>query len=98
MEKNLAQLNREDALDDEFFMQLSLDGKYLATGAYNRSAHVIDTNANTNISIACNHVQTPGQNAGVLKAYNKQKRLIGSSMFNDFAGGESAQKQQKEKA
>jgi len=56
MEKNLAQLNREDALDDEFFMQLSPDGKYIATGAYNRSAHVIDTNATTNISIACNHV------------------------------------------
>jgi len=56
MERNLPQLSKEDALDDEFFISLSPDGKYIATGAPNRSAHVIDTNATTNISIACNHV------------------------------------------
>jgi hypothetical protein len=91
MERNLSQLSREDALDDEFFMSLSPDGKYLSTGGYNRAAHVIDTNATTNSSITCNHIQNPGQPAGVLKAYNKQKRLIGSSLQND-SSGESNQK------
>ena len=84
-------MSREDALDDEFFLSLSPDGKYIATGGYNRAANVIDTNATTNTSIACNHVQNPGQQAGVLKVYNKQKRLIGSSLQND-SNGESNQK------
>jgi len=53
-------LSREDALDDEFFLSLSPDGKYFATGGYNRAAHVIDANATTNTSITCNHIQNPG--------------------------------------
>lgn len=83
MERNLSQLSREDALDDEFFISLSPDGKYLATGGYNRAANVIDANATTNTTITCNHINTPGQQAGVLKAYNKQKRLISSSLMNE---------------
>ena len=91
MERNLSQLSREDALDDEFFMALSPDGKYLSTGGYNRTAHIIDANATTNTSITCNHIQSSGQPVGVLKAYNKQKRLIGSSLQSDSCG-ESNQK------
>lgn len=86
MERNLSQLSREDALDDEFFISLSPDGKYLATGGYNRAAHVIDANATTNTSITCNNIQNPGQPAGVLKAYNKQKGLISSSLQNNPHG------------
>ena len=91
MERNLSQLSREDALDDEFFMALSPDGKYLSTGGYNRTAHIIDANATTNTSITCNHIQNSGQPVGFLKAYNKQKRLIGSSLQSDSCG-ESNQK------
>jgi len=40
--QNLQQLQKNDALDDEFFLSLSQDGKHMVTGGYDRSAHLID--------------------------------------------------------
>lgn len=48
MSRSLSVLHRNDALDDQFFMTVSQDGQQLVTGAYDKSAHVMDTNATTN--------------------------------------------------
>lgn len=48
MSRNLPVLHKNEALDDEFFMAVSKDGQHVATGAYDKSAHVIDINATTN--------------------------------------------------
>lgn len=48
MTRSLPALHKADALDDEFFMAVSQDGKHLATGAYDKSAHVMDVNATSN--------------------------------------------------
>jgi hypothetical protein len=42
MERNISKLNKAGALDDEFFLCLSQDGKNFATGGYDEQAHVID--------------------------------------------------------
>lgn len=42
LEKNLVNLYEEDSIYDKFFMDLSPDNNYVITGAYNKSAHIID--------------------------------------------------------
>jgi uncharacterized protein YuzE len=59
-EKNLVNLMDSESLDDRFFLEVSPDGKHMATGAYNKSAHVIDINATTNSSIVCKFDQSRG--------------------------------------
>ena len=53
MERNLTQLLENENLEDQFFLDVTPDGKHIATGGYNRSGHVIDINATSNSSIAC---------------------------------------------
>lgn len=48
----------------------------MATGGYNRSAHVIDVNATSNTVVTCNFGATRDSAAGKLKVYNKAKRLV----------------------
>ena len=48
MERNLGNLLENDSLDDHFFLDVSPDGKYMATDGYNKSGHVLDCNATTN--------------------------------------------------
>ena len=40
--KNLAHLHKTESLDDEWFLSVSHDGQYIATGSYDKSAHIID--------------------------------------------------------
>jgi len=77
MERNLQNLHEQDSLDDEFFMNVSPDGRHLVTGGYNKSAHVIDIAATTNTVVQCNYNPTKNSQAGKLKTYNKQKRVVG---------------------
>lgn len=51
LSSDLAYLHRCDALDDEFFLATSSDGKHLVTGGYDKSAHVMDMQATTNNQI-----------------------------------------------
>lgn len=60
-------------MDDEFFLDVSPDGKHMVTGGYNKSAHVIDMNATSNTVVQCKFNEKRGSNAGKLKVYNKQK-------------------------
>lgn len=79
MSKNLQHLHRNDALDDEFFLSMSQDGKHMVTGGYDRSAHLVDTGATTNCQVPCKHNMKYGSQAGKLRVYNKNKQLISSS-------------------
>lgn len=69
--KNISQLQKDEALDDEFFLSLSHDGKHLATGSYDKSAHVIDTGLTTNTKITCRHKMKSRAQVGKLRIYNK---------------------------
>ena len=48
MERNLNNLLENDSLDDQFFLDISPDGKHMATGGYNKSGHVLDISATSN--------------------------------------------------
>lgn len=75
MERNLSKLHTAGALDDEFFLSVSADGKHVATGGYDRSAHVMDVAATWNCKIPCRHPQRSGLEAGEYLEYNKRKQL-----------------------
>ena len=75
MERNLPYLHENENLDDQFFLDVSPDGKYFATGAYNRSGHVMDFNSTTNTTIQCNFGAERDQPAGKLKVYGKNKKF-----------------------
>jgi hypothetical protein len=83
MDRSLAQFEQEEALDDEFFTSLSPDGKHIVTGGYNKTAHIVDTNATMNTSLECNFVTESGLKVGQTKLYNKNKRIIGLTSNND---------------
>ena len=42
LEKGLVSLYEDDSIYDRFFMDISPNFQYVVTGAYNRSAHIID--------------------------------------------------------
>ena len=77
MERNLSLLHENDCLTDQFFLDVSPDGKYFSTGGYNRSAHVIDIQATTNTTVNCNFKAERDQPAGKLKVYSKNKKITG---------------------
>lgn len=58
LSSNLSNLLSNDSLDDQFFLDVSPDGKQIATGAYNRSGHVMDLNCTANSAIACQFDQS----------------------------------------
>ena len=41
-ERNLVRLYENENLNDSFFASVTSDGKHIATGAYNKSGHVMD--------------------------------------------------------
>lgn len=77
-ERQLNKLYNASALDDEFFMSVSRDGRYVATGGYDKTGHIIDVAANFNIAVKCSHV-SKRQATGVHSAYNSKKQLVSMS-------------------
>ena len=75
----MCNLFEQDSLDDQFFVDVSPDGKHIATGAYNKSGHVMDLHHTSNTSIVCKFNQSNGTPVGQLKAYNKNKKLISAT-------------------
>lgn len=53
MSSSLVNLFDNDCLEDQFFVDVSPDGKHIATGAYNKSGHVMDVNFTENRAINC---------------------------------------------
>lgn len=85
MEPNLTQLSQTNSYADEFFIKMSPDGRHALTGAYDKTAHVIDAQTTSNIAVKCSHNAKPGATTGTLKTYGQDKRLIscrGSGHFN----------------
>ena len=78
MSTSLVSLFDNDCLDDQFFCDVSPDGKHIATGAYNKSGHVMDVNFTENRAINCRFKQSRDTPVGSLKVYGKNKRLISS--------------------
>jgi WD40 repeat protein len=74
-QRQLSKLYNASALDDEFFMSVSRDGRYVATGGYDKTGHIIDVAANFNIAVKCSHV-SKRQTTGVHSTYNSKKQLI----------------------
>lgn len=54
LEKNLVNLYEDDSIYDKFFMDVSPCGNYMLTGAYNKSAHIIDIYGNNNVTVTSN--------------------------------------------
>ena len=78
MHTSLVNLFDNDCLDDQFFVDVSPDGKHIATGAYNKSGHVMDVNFTENRAINCRFKQNRDTPVGSLKVYSKNKKLISS--------------------
>ena len=76
MERHLPQLLENENLEDQFFLDVSPDGRYISTGGYNRSGHVMDINATTNTAISCVFRAERDSVAGKLKVYGKNKKLL----------------------
>ena len=78
-------------MDDQFFISVSPNGKHFATGAYNKSGHVIDMNATMNTSVVCKFDQAQDTPVGSLKVYGKNKRLVSAnnSQLNSNVSGAS---------
>ena len=76
LERNLSNQLENDALEDQFTLAISPDGKHFCTGGYNKSGHVIDMTATTNTSIMCKFDQKRDTPVGGLKVYGKNKKLV----------------------
>lgn len=76
MTRSLTSLYDHDSLEDQFFVDVSPDGKHVATGAYNRSGHVMDLHHTTNTAISCKFHQPNGTPVGQLKVYTSNKKLV----------------------
>ena len=75
MEKGLVSLYEDDLIYDRFFMDISPNYQYLLTGAYNKSAHIIDVQGKTNVSVPIHFEAKRGQTIGKVRRYNTSKKL-----------------------
>jgi serine/threonine-protein phosphatase 2A regulatory subunit B len=76
LQSHLGDLHETDYRHDEFFLDVSPDGKHVATGSYNKSGHVQDIHATTSTSIVCKFNEQKDQSVGTLKVFDSKKRLI----------------------
>jgi len=53
MESNVNTLAGHGNLTDDFFLEVTPDGKHIATGGYMKSGHVIDINGTSNSTVTC---------------------------------------------
>jgi hypothetical protein len=51
----------------------------MLTGAYNKSAHIIDVNGTTNVSIPVNFDAKRGKGIGKARKYGPNKKLVGEA-------------------
>ena len=66
-----------ETLSDQFFIDVTPDGRHLATGGYHRSGHVIDLDATTNTRVSCVFGEKRDTPTGTVAAYGPGKRLSG---------------------
>jgi serine/threonine-protein phosphatase 2A regulatory subunit B len=75
LEKNLVNLYEEDSIYDKFFLDVSPCNNYLLTGAYNKSAHIVDISGTNNSTIETKFEMVRGKVAGKNRKYGANKRL-----------------------
>jgi serine/threonine-protein phosphatase 2A regulatory subunit B len=75
LEKNLCSLYEEDSIYDKFFMDISPDNKYVVTGNYNKSGHIIDIAGGHNVTISTNFDMKKGKVSAKTRKYNDKKKL-----------------------
>lgn len=75
IEKNLLSLYEEDFIYDKFFLDVSPCNQYVVTGAYNRSAHVLDIAGTQNVALPANFDVKRGKVVAVPRRYGPNKKL-----------------------
>lgn len=75
LEKNLVNLYEEDSIYDKFFLDVSPCSSYIVTGAYNKSAHVIDITGTNNNTLEAKFEMVRGKPGGKTRKYGANKRL-----------------------
>lgn len=68
-------LYEEDSIYDKFFMDASPCGSYVLTGAYNKSAHIIDITGSHNFTLDAKFDMIRGKAGGKTRKYQTNKRL-----------------------
>ena len=76
LDKGLISLYEDDSIYDRFFLDVSPNSQYLLTGAYNKSAHVIDVNGATNVTIPVSFDAKRGKVIGKARKYGTNKKLM----------------------
>jgi len=75
LEKNLLSLYEEDFIYDKFFLDVSPCSGYIVTGAYNRSAHVLDLAASHNLALPTNFDAKRGKHLAPPRRYGPNRKL-----------------------
>ena len=75
LEKNLLSLYEEDFIYDKFFLDVSPCSGYVVTGAYNRSAHVLDLAATNNLALPANFDSKRGKAIAGPRRYGPNRKL-----------------------
>lgn len=76
LEKNLLSLYEEDFIYDKFFLDVSPCSGYVVTGAYNRSAHVLDLAATNNLALPANFDSKRGKAIAGPRRYGPNRKLL----------------------
>lgn len=71
----MVNLYEEDSIYDKFFLDVSPDSQYVITGAYNKSAHIIDVTGSNNNTLEAKFEMTRGKAGGKSRKYGNNKRL-----------------------
>lgn len=76
LEKNLLSLYEEDFIYDKFFLDVSPCSGYVVTGAYNRSAHVLDLAATNNLALPTNFDAKRAKVLAPARRYGPNRKLL----------------------
>lgn len=74
-EKNLCNLYEDDSIYDRFFLDVSPCSKFMLTGAYNKSGHVMDIEGSYNVSMPCEFDGRRNKMQGKLRKYTSHKKV-----------------------
>jgi WD40 repeat protein len=76
LEKSLVSLYEDDSIYDRFFLDVSPNSQYLVTGAYNKTAHVVDINGTNNVMMPISFEAKRGKVLSKARKYQTNKKLL----------------------
>jgi hypothetical protein len=65
----------DDSIYDKFFLDVSPCSNYLLTGSYNKSGHIVDINADNNVTVQAMFDANRGKALGKIRKYAINKKL-----------------------